>query len=147
MPEEMLSQNRRRRNAIGVGGSRLSGVRSDVMLSPSWAALVAGRSTALAVELAARGAQVVVVGGTARWLRAGSRWPRDLDVVVAEPQVPALVSALAQIGVHICAATLRECRQVGLTSAWGPLDVFVAESLPPAGVVQVGGCALVVAHV
>jgi hypothetical protein len=117
------------------------------MLNPSWAALVAGRSTALAVELAARGAQVVVVGGTARWLRAGSRWPRDLDVVVAEPQVPALVSALAQIGVHICAATLRECRQVGLTSAWGPLDVFVAESLPPSGVVQVGGCALVVAHV
>ena len=123
----------------------MSAVGSDVMLSPSWAALVAGRSTALAVELAVRGAQVV--GGTARWLRAGSRWPRDLDVAVAEPQVPALVSALAQIGVHICAATLRECRQVGLTSAWGPMDVFVAESLPPAGVVQVGGCALVVAHV
>lgn len=57
-------------------------VSSDQILSWSWASLVADRSTSLAVELSHRGAQVVVVGGTALWLRGGLRWPRDLDVAV-----------------------------------------------------------------
>ncbi len=110
------------------------------------ASLVAGRSTALAIELVHRGAQVVVVGGTGHWLADGSHRPRDLDVAVLEQEVPRLVSALAQIGVRISAATLLRCRQVGLTSAWGPIDIFVREALPPAGVIKVGGCDLAVAH-
>jgi hypothetical protein len=108
--------------------------------------LVAGRSTALAVELVHRGAQVVIVGGTARWLTDGSHRPRDLDVAITEREVPTLVNALAQIGVHICAVALLRSREVALASAWGPIDVFVRESLPTAGVVKVGGCALAVAH-
>lgn len=104
--------------------------------------MVAGRCTALAVELVHRGAQVVVV----RWLADGSRRPHDLDVAVVEQEVPTLVSALAQIGVHISAATLLRCRQVGLTSAWGPIDIFVQEALLPAGVIKVGVCDLAVAH-
>jgi hypothetical protein len=121
-------------------------VNGEEILSGSWASLVAGRSTALAIELVHRGAQVVVVGGTARWLADGSHRPRDLDVAVLEQEVPTLVSALAQIGVRISAATLLRCRQVGLTSAWGPIDIFVREALPPAGVIKVGGCDLAVAH-
>ena len=124
----------------------MSRVSGDQILSRSWASLVADRSTSLAVELVLRGAQVVVVGGTALWLRGGSRWPRDLDLTVTEPEVPALVSALAQIGVHIRAETLYRCRVVALTSAWGPLDVFVKETLPRSGVVKVDQCTLVVAH-
>lgn len=56
------------------------------------------------------------------------------------------MSALAHIGVHIRAETLYLFRDVALTSAWGPLDVFVKETLPRSGVVQVDRCALVVAH-
>ena len=107
---------------------------------------MAGRSTALPIELVHRGAQVVVVGGTGHWLADGSHRPRDLDVAVLEQEVPRLVSALAQIGVRISAATLLRCRQVGLTSVWGPIDIFVREALPPAGVIKVGGCDLAVAH-
>ncbi len=120
-------------------------VSGDQILSRSWASLVADRSTSLAVELVYRGAQVVVVGGTALWLRGGSRWPRDLDLTVTEREVPALLSALAQIGVHLRAATLYRCRDVALTSAWGPLDVFVTKTLPSSGVVKVDRCALAVA--
>src|SRR5450631_1853298 len=129
-----------------VGSSRLSGVSGDEILSRSWAPLVAGRSTALATELVHRGAQVVVVGGTALWLAGGSQRPRDLDVAVLEQEVLTLVSALAQIGVRVSAATLLRCRQVGLTSAWGPIDIFVREVLPPAAVIKVGSCDLAVAH-
>jgi hypothetical protein len=117
-----------------------------VRVSPSWAGEVADRSTALAVELVKRGARLIVVGGTARWLRDGLRWPRDLDVVVPSREVPQLVTALAQIGVHISEATLLRRRDVALTSPWGPLDVFVRDRLPPAGPIHVGGCRLVVAH-
>ena len=118
----------------------------EEILSGSWASLVAGRSTALAIELVHRGAQVVVVGGTARWLADGSHRPRDLDVAVLEQEVPTLVSALAQIGVRVSAAALLGCRQVGLNSAWGPIDIFVQEALPRAGVIEVGGFDLAVAH-
>jgi hypothetical protein len=129
-----------------VESPRLSWVNGEEVPSGSWASLVAGRSTDLAIELVHRGARVVVVGGTARRLVDGSHRPRDLDVAVLEQEVPTLVSALAQIGVRVSAATLLRCRQVGLTSAWGPIDIFVREALPPAGVMQVGGCALAVAH-
>ena len=121
-------------------------VSGDEILSRPWLWSVAGRSVALAVELVHRGAKFVVVGGTARWLTEGSRQPRDLDVAVDEEEVPTLVSALAQVGVHISCAMLLRCRQVGLASAWGPIDVFVGEALPPAAVIRVGGCDLAVAH-
>jgi hypothetical protein len=62
-------------------------VSGDEVLSGSWVSLVSGRSTALAVEFVQRGAQVLVVGGTARWLADGSRRPRDLDVAVVEQEV------------------------------------------------------------
>jgi len=107
---------------------------------------VAGRSVALAVELVHGGAKLVVVGGTAHWLTGASRLPRDLDVAVVEGEVPTLVSALAQIGVHISSVTLLRCRQVGLSSAWGPIDIFVEEALPPADVITIGSCDLAVAH-
>ena len=89
----------------------------DEILSRPWGLSVAGRSVALAVELVCRGAKFVVVGGTARWLTEGSRQPRDLDVAVDDEEVPTLVSALAQVGVHISCAMLLRCRQVGLASA------------------------------
>jgi hypothetical protein len=111
--------------------------------------VVAGRSTALAVQLAQRGARFVVVGGTAGWLRDGARdespSPRDLDVVVTGQQISTLVFALGQICVQITPATLQRCREVAVDTAWGPLDVFVAENLPAASTVCVGGCALEVA--
>jgi NAD(P)-dependent dehydrogenase (short-subunit alcohol dehydrogenase family) len=46
----------------------------------------------LARELVARGAQVVVVGGSARRLLGAARPPRDLDVVVAERDVDGLAA-------------------------------------------------------
>jgi hypothetical protein len=121
-------------------------VSGSEILSRPWVSSVAGRSVALAVELVHRGAKLVVVGGTARWLTGASRQPRDLDVAVIEGEVPTLVRALAQIGVHISSATLLRCRQVGLTSAWGPIDIFVEETLPPADAISIGGCDLTVAH-
>ena len=63
-----------------------------------------------------------------------------------EGEVPTLVTALAQIGVPISSATLLRCRQVGLTSAWGPIDIFVEETIPPADVISIGSCDLAVAH-
>jgi nickel-dependent lactate racemase len=48
--------------------------------------------------------------------------------------------------VHISSATLLRCRQVGLTSAWGPIDIFVEEAFPPADVISIGGCDLAVAY-
>jgi hypothetical protein len=129
---------RRRSRHRQFAGPRLLRVSGNEILSRPWAWSVAGRSVALAVELVHRGAKLVVVGGTARWLTGASRPPRDLDVAVAEEEVSTLGSALAQIGVHLSSATLLRCRQVGLTSAWGPIDIFVEGDLPPAGVVRVG---------
>jgi hypothetical protein len=50
------------------------------------------------------------------------------------------------VGVQISCAMLLRCRQVGLVSAWGPIDIFVGEALPIAGVIRVGGCDLAVAR-
>jgi hypothetical protein len=88
---------------------------------------VPGRSTALARELMRLGAQFVVVGGTARWLRGDPRPPRDLDIVVTDDEVPDLVTALNHIGVDVTAQRMARCRTVSLATAFGPLDVFVAQ--------------------
>ena len=88
------------------------------------------RPVALACELARLGATVVVVGGTARLLRDATRDPADLDVVVPDAGVPALVAALAALG---CTTTERQLvvgRCVRVDTAWGPLDVFVGD-VPP----------------
>lgn len=79
----------------------------------------------LAAELLARGARMTVVGGTARRLAGDPRPPRDLDVVVAEDDVDALVHALAGLGAPVRAASLLRARDVRVLTAWGPLDVFV----------------------
>lgn len=79
----------------------------------------------LAVELASLGADVVVVGSTARMLRDGGREPRDLDVVVDAVDVDPLVAALRRLGLHVPALRLLRCRDVHLSTGWGPLDVFV----------------------
>lgn len=93
------------------------------------------RPALLASELLRCGARVVVVGGTARWLLGDGTAPRDLDVAVEEADVPALVAALAAIGVAVSAASLCRARQVHLETSWGPLDVFVGRvtSLDPRG--------------
>jgi hypothetical protein len=141
VPQTVGADPRHRQSA----GPRLPRVSGNEILGRPWAWSVAGRSVALAVELVHRGAKLVVVGGTARWLTGGSRQPRDLDVAVVEGEVPTLVSALAQIGVNISCAALLRCRQVGLTSAWGPIDIFVEEALPPADAISIGLCDLAVA--
>lgn len=106
----------------------------------SEAALASGCRPALfAAELAWRGAQVVVVGGTARWLRAALGHPRDLDVVVTPDAVPALAAALNDLGVPAQAASLMRCRQVRFQTGWGPLDVFVEEDPPAWGPVLIDG--------
>lgn len=97
------------------------------------------RPALLAAELAWRGAEVVVVGGSARWLRAAVGDPRDLDVVVTPDSVPALVAALNDLGVPAQAASLTRCRQVRFQTGWGPLDVFVEEDPPACGPVLVDG--------
>lgn len=94
------------------------------------AELIVGRPAALAGQLVAGGARVVVVGGRAHWLRSGRGMPRDLDVVVEERDLPGLVSALGRLGVWTTVASLLRSRQVRLDTSWGPLDVFV--SLAPA---------------
>jgi NADPH-dependent ferric siderophore reductase len=86
---------------------------------------IARRPAVLAAELARRGADVVVVGGTARWLRGAKQRPRDLDVVVDPASVPALVDALESLAVPVHLTTLLRCRDVRIDTPWGPLDVFV----------------------
>lgn len=65
------------------------------------------RGTLLAAELVCNGADLVVVGGSARWLRHGGVRPRDLDVVVAPRSISALVVALARLDVDTDPAALR----------------------------------------
>ena len=96
------------------------------------------RPALLAAELARCGAAVVVVGGTARWLRSGAGRPRDLDVVVDPSSVPTLVRALAALGVAARAAAVLRCRDVRFATGWGPLDVFV-DDRPPSTTVLVQG--------
>ncbi len=90
------------------------------------------RSALLAAELAGNtpSTKAVVVGGTARWLRARDGWPRDLDLVVASQDVPGLATALTAVQVIIAPATLLTFRNVSLQTAWGPLDLFVAPPPP-----------------
>ncbi|TQL59675.1 hypothetical protein [Oryzihumus leptocrescens] len=97
------------------------------------------RPALLAAELARRGAPVVVVGGSARWMRTGLGDPRDLDVVVTPESVPALVATLNDVGVPARAASLMRCRTVRYQTGWGPLDVFVAQVRPAYGPVVVDG--------
>lgn len=84
---------------------------------------------ALARELVRLGARVVVVGGTARLLRDGDGDPGDLDLVVADVDLPDLVAALVLLGSPATVPLLERGRCVHLATSWGPLDVFVAE--PP----------------
>lgn len=83
----------------------------------------------LARELTARGARVEVIGGTARRLRGSTHRPRDLDVVVRDEDVDALVRALTALGSPVRAASLRRARAQRVLTAWGPLDVFVRADL------------------
>jgi hypothetical protein len=80
---------------------------------------------ALARELALLGADVVVVGSTARLLRGFRVDPADLDVAVRDDALPSLVHALAALGSPVDAGRLARGRCVRVSTAWGPLDVFV----------------------
>ena len=73
-----------------------------------------------------------MVGGAARWLRGVHRVPRDLDVVVTPGQVPALVEALAGLGITASGQWLARAREAALRTGWGPLDVFVRTAAPAA---------------
>jgi len=102
------------------------------------------RGALLAAELVCNGADLVVVGGSARWLRHGGVRPRDLDVVVPPLSIPALVVALARLDVDTDPAVLLRCGNAHLDTAWGPLDVFVATTTPRGGPVSVDGVAVAV---
>lgn len=86
---------------------------------------------------------MVVVGGTAHWLRSGRGMPRDLDVVVEESDLSGLVSALGRLGVWTTVASLLRSRQVRLDTSWGPLDVFVGLA-PAHRPVQLGSLSVAV---
>ena len=96
----------------------------------------------LAAALADSGADLTVVGGVARRLRGAVHRPRDLDVVVEEEGVPGLLLALRSLGV-VAPARLRTCTR--LATAWGPLDVFVADH-PPRDALVADGAVLQVAR-
>jgi hypothetical protein len=83
------------------------------------------RSARLAVELLRHGARFVVVGGAARRILTREGSPRDLDVVVDEPDLPCLVAALGGLGVCSSASVLGRAGQSHVDTSWGPLDVFV----------------------
>lgn len=83
------------------------------------------RPVALARELALLGADVVVVGSTARLLRGQAVDPADLDVSVSDECVPSLARALAALGSPVDAGRLSRGRCSRMATAWGPLDVFV----------------------
>ena len=104
-----------------------------------------GRSVELAVELARAGARFLGVGGVARALAGSPGHPTDLDVLVLDADVEAMVAALAGLGVPTTTGRLRRGRDNALVTAWGPLDVFVRPALPPSVRVDVAGCALFLA--
>ncbi len=99
------------------------------------------RPVLLAAALARRGARVVVVGGTARWLRHGGRRPLDLDVCVRPDAVAGLVSALEGLGATATGVLLLRSLDVRVDTPWGPLDVFVAD-VPASSSVAVQGIAV-----
>ena len=86
---------------------------------------LADRPIDLAAALVEAGARLTVSGGTARRLRGAPHRPRDLDVLVAEPDVPGLVDALRTLGVDAEARRLLRSRCSRLDTSYGPLDVFV----------------------
>lgn len=98
------------------------------------------RPVALACALVDAGADLVVVGGTARHLRGQPHCPRDLDVAVTE--LASLLTALSRFGVR---ADLRGVTRgvVRVDTALGPLDVFRGTAL--AGLLDVGPTSLRVA--
>ena len=98
------------------------------------------RPVDLAVALVRGGAEVVVVGGTARLLRGEAHRPRDLDVVVAQEAVPALVQALGALGETVCADALLRCGESAVRTSYGPLDVFVRRRPAASGVLVDGVC-------
>jgi hypothetical protein len=102
------------------------------------------RPVRLALELGRLGADVVVVGGTARLLREGCGEPHDLDVVVEPAGVDSLVAALAFLGVPVTAQSLLRCRDVHLDTAWGPVDVFLS-ARPRSRSIDVDGASVTVA--
>ena len=77
---------------------------------------LAMRPARLAYALSGEGVRFVVVGGAARLLSLGVGRPRDLDVVVDEPDLPELVSALGALGVPANVASLARARQCRLDS-------------------------------
>ena len=91
---------------------------------------LSGRPVDLAVALVQAGADVVVVGGTARRLTGAAHVPRDLDLAVDPSRVDSLVGALGSLGVRTTAARLLRCGCSRVLTTYGPLDVFVAP--PPA---------------
>lgn len=102
------------------------------------------RPARLAYALSGEGVRFVVVGGAARLLSLGVGRPRDLDIVVDEPDLPELVSALGALGVPASVALLARARQCRLDSFWGPLDVFV-EAPPTSHPVRLAGLTVMVA--
>lgn len=104
------------------------------------------RSVALAVELTRAGGRLVVVGGTARALRGSGTRARDLDVRVADDDVPPLVHALDALGVEVGERQLRRGRTVSLDTAWGPLDIFVGPGNGRESSVEVAGTELMVSR-
>lgn len=102
------------------------------------------RPLALAAELGRLGSPAVVVGGTARHLRDGAGDPADLDLAVADADLPALVAALARLGSPVGLRSLERCRCVRVATAWGPLDVFVGD-VPTWREVRMDGVAVRVA--
>lgn len=108
--------------------------------------LLRRRSTTLAVGLTAAGADLVVVGSTASWLRGDVvRPPRDLDIAVLPAQLPALVRALRGRGVEVREPVLRRGRVTRIPTPWCPLDVFVVDSVPPARTLVLDGHPVAVA--
>lgn len=102
---------------------------------------VVSRPAFLAAALVRAGAEIVVVGGTARWLRRGTGWPRDLDVVIAPAGVGGLVHALHGLGIASSTRAMLDCQTICLATGWGPLDVFV-DVLPGSDPVPFDGVAV-----
>ncbi|MGN6600032.1 MAG: hypothetical protein ACTHMW_12245 [Actinomycetes bacterium] len=104
------------------------------------------RSTELACVLAQLDAGCVVVGGTARRLRGALHRPRDLDIAVARGDVGRLVGAVRALLPATDLRGLEQGSDVRIATAWGPLDVFVVDTLPVADPAVVQGVQLEVAR-
>ena len=87
----------------------------------------------LAATLVAAGIDLVVIGSTARLLRAELVEPNDLDVAVRAHSYPALAEVLGEPArSHIWGGHF--------TTSFGPLDVQCHDPLPPlAGHARIAG--------